>query len=111
MISFLKKQKFVCLLVAAALLSVSSWGSSASASSDVIVTVNGQQCPLKEVPVLENGSTLISSQGLSAILGPEMDLTQENEATTIKRNDLGIILKLGQTGCHCQCTKAGTEFD
>jgi dienelactone hydrolase len=97
MISFLKKQKFVCLLVAAALLSVSSWGSSASASSDVIVTVNGQQCPLKEVPVLENGSTLISSQGLSAILGPEMDLTQENEAITIKRNDLGIILKPGQT--------------
>src|SRR5665647_2720828 len=97
MISFLKKRKFVCLLVAVALLSVSSWGSSASASSGVTVTVNGQPCPLKEVPVLEKGTTLISSQGLSAILGSEMDLTQENEAITIKRNDLGIILKPGQT--------------
>lgn len=97
MFSFLKKRKFVCLLVAAALLSVSSWGSIASASSGVTVTVNGQACPLNEVPVLEKGTTLISSQGLSAILGPEMDLTQETEAITIKRNDLGIILKLGQT--------------
>lgn len=97
MIGFLKKQKFVCLLVAAALLSVSSWGSIASASSGVTVTVNGQPCHLKEVPALEKGTTLISSPGLSVILGSEMDLTQENEAITIKRNDLGIILKPGQT--------------
>jgi dienelactone hydrolase len=97
MISFLKKRKFVCLLAAAALLSVSGWGSIASASSGVTVTVNGQTCPLKEVLVLEKGTTLISSQGLSTILGSEMGLTQENEAITIKRNDLGIILKPGQT--------------
>jgi len=96
MISFFKKRKFLCLLIVAALISVNC-GSIASASSGVIVTVNGEPCPLKEVPVLEKGTTLISSQGLSAILGLEMDLNQENEAITIKRNDLGIILRLGQT--------------
>ncbi|MDD3024013.1 MAG: DUF3887 domain-containing protein [Syntrophomonadaceae bacterium] len=95
--SFLKRRKSLCLLVIAALISVTGWGNIASASSSVTMTVNGQPCPLNEVPVLQKGTTLISSQGLSAILGSEMDLTQENEAITIKRNDLGIILKPGQT--------------
>ena len=97
MISFLKKRKYLWLLVIAALLSVPGWGSIAVASSGVNMTVNGQPRPLKEVPVLENGTTLISSQGLSDILGPEMNLNQENEAITIKRNDLDIILNLGKT--------------
>jgi dienelactone hydrolase len=97
MSSFLKKRKYLCLLLITDLLSVPGWGSVASASSGIAVTVNGQSCPLNETPVLETGSTLISGQDLSAILGPEMSLTRENEGITIKRNSLAIVMTPGQT--------------